>query len=185
MKIDLRLVAARSNKRLSDNGYDKFAKFISEPKFYKDKRKAVFASKALLNSIIRKNPFINCQEIHVPYVIVMVFELHLCSLSLSRKKTYITRNLKSVSFPSTLDNLPEALANGLLGLLPRGWLPRVLEGKAWMISCLFFKYEQQQWLANQDIMGGCGRGGEGMGDMKDELSEDDDVEEENDDDDQE
>lgn len=35
MKMDLRLVAVCSNKQLSDNGYDEFAKLVSEPKLYK------------------------------------------------------------------------------------------------------------------------------------------------------
>ncbi|KAI7867564.1 hypothetical protein BDF14DRAFT_1983690 [Spinellus fusiger] len=120
MKMDLRLVTASPNRQLSDNGYGEFSKLVSEQKFFKDKRKTVVASKALLNSIISKDPFINFQEVHIPYVIVMGFELHLYSLSLSQKKIYMTRKIKSVFFPTTLDNLPEAaqaLVSGLLNLL--------------------------------------------------------------------
>ncbi|EPB92475.1 hypothetical protein HMPREF1544_00773 [Mucor circinelloides 1006PhL] len=50
----------------------------------------------------------------------MGFELHLCSLSFAREKTYVIRKLKSVSFPSSINCLPQeiqALANGLLCLL--------------------------------------------------------------------
>lgn len=84
--------------------------------------KAVVASKALLNSIINKEPTIDFRDIHIPYVIVMGFELHLCSLSFARAKTYVTRKLKSVSFPSSINRLSQeiqGLTNGLLCLLVR------------------------------------------------------------------
>ncbi|KAG1113763.1 hypothetical protein G6F42_014372 [Rhizopus arrhizus] len=48
MKMDLRLVAALPKKRLSDHSYGEFSRFVSEPKFFKDKRMAVVACQSFI-----------------------------------------------------------------------------------------------------------------------------------------
>ncbi|KAG2206459.1 hypothetical protein INT46_001760 [Mucor plumbeus] len=66
MKMDLQLIAIPVSKSISDNGYGEFAKLAFEPKFYKNKRKVVVASKALLNNIIIKNQTTNYEDMYIP-----------------------------------------------------------------------------------------------------------------------
>lgn len=66
--MDLRLISIPASKSVSGS------------KFYKDKRRVVIDSKALLNTIITKNQIADYGDIYIPYVIVMGFEIHLCFL---------------------------------------------------------------------------------------------------------
>lgn len=104
-----------------DHGYGEVAKQCSVSKYFKDKRKAVIACKALLNSIITSNSIDQKKEsVFVPYLIVMGFEMHLCVVQLKSSHFYITQKVKSIAFPSRLTDLGEVsieLRNGLLDLV--------------------------------------------------------------------
>ncbi|GAA5802140.1 hypothetical protein HPULCUR_007601 [Helicostylum pulchrum] len=120
MKMDLRLIAI-NNSKLQDHGYGEVAKECSTPKYFKDKRKTVVASKALLNSVINKNA-INQEKdcVYIPYLIAMGFEMHLCIVFLKSNSFYITKKVKTISFPSNLNNFAKEsieVANGLLDLV--------------------------------------------------------------------
>ncbi|KAI9342414.1 hypothetical protein BD770DRAFT_329744, partial [Pilaira anomala] len=120
MKMDLRLINV-DKKLCKDNGYGEFTKQCSVPKYFKDKRKTAIACKSLLNSIIASNPINQKKEdVFVPYLIVMGFEMHLCVLLLQSSHFYITKKVKSIIFPFELAGLGEKsleLANGLLDLV--------------------------------------------------------------------
>lgn len=80
MKMDLRLIAI-NNSKLQDHGYGEVAKECSALKYFKDKRKTVVASKALLNSVINQNEIDQEKDcIYIPYLIAMGFEMHLSYL---------------------------------------------------------------------------------------------------------
>ncbi|KAG1144469.1 hypothetical protein G6F37_010493 [Rhizopus arrhizus] len=94
--------------------------FFSKPKYLKDKRKTVLTSKALLNSIISMNTNQEKDGVYIPYLIVMDFDMHLCVVCLVSDKFYITKKIKTISFPSSLNNFSKELinvANGLLDLI--------------------------------------------------------------------
>ncbi|KAI8081917.1 uncharacterized protein B0P05DRAFT_570998 [Gilbertella persicaria] len=120
MKMDLRLIAIDKNQ-CENHGYGEVAKQCSVPKYFRDKRKAVIACKALLNSIITSNAIDQEKEsIFIPYLIVMGFEMHICVVHLESDHFYITQKVKSIVFPSRLADLGEEsieLANGLLDLV--------------------------------------------------------------------
>lgn len=120
MKMDLRLIATDKNQ-CEDHGYGEVAKQCSVPKYFKDKRKAVIACKALLNSIITSNAIDQEKEsVFIPYLIVMGFEMHLCIVHLKSNHFYITQKVKSIAFPSKLADFGEEsieLVNGLLDLV--------------------------------------------------------------------
>ncbi|KAG2235354.1 hypothetical protein INT48_004973, partial [Thamnidium elegans] len=120
MKMDLRLIAIDKNQ-FEDHGYGEVAKQGSVPKYFKDKRKAVIACKALLNSIITSNAIDQEKEsVFIPYLIVMGFEMHLYVVHLKSNHFYITQKVKSIAFPSRLADFGEEsieLANGLLDLV--------------------------------------------------------------------
>ncbi|KAI8641584.1 hypothetical protein BD408DRAFT_204768 [Parasitella parasitica] len=120
MKMDLRLITI-NNSKLQDHGYGEVAKECSTPKYFKDKRKTVVASKALLNSVINKNA-INQEKdcVYIPYLIAMGFEMHLCIVFLKSNSFYITKKVKTITFPSNLNNFAKEsieVANGLLDLV--------------------------------------------------------------------
>lgn len=120
MKMDLRLISINSSK-LQDHGYGEVTKECSTPKYFKDKRKTVVASKALLNSVINKNA-VNQEKdrVYIPYLIAMGFEMHLCIVFLKSNNFYITKKLKTITFPSSLSNFAKEsieVAKGLLDLV--------------------------------------------------------------------
>ena len=64
--MDLRLIAV-IDKQIEDYGYGELAKQSSAPRYYKDKRKCVLASKTLLDTIINQNDI--QQKVAVPYYV--------------------------------------------------------------------------------------------------------------------
>lgn len=120
MKMDLRLITI-NNSKLQDHGYGEIAKECSTPKYFKDKRKTVVASKALLNSVINKNAIDQEKDcVYIPYLIAMGFEMHLCIVFLKSNNLYITKKVKTINFPSNLNSFAEEsikVANGLLDLV--------------------------------------------------------------------
>lgn len=98
MKMDLRLVVTNSSE-LQDHGYGEVAKECSTSKYFKDKRKTVVASKALLNSIVQQNA-INHEKycVYIPHLIAMGFDMHLCVVFLKSNKILpmLKKKLKSV-----------------------------------------------------------------------------------------
>ncbi|CAO0798235.1 unnamed protein product [Mucor circinelloides] len=81
MKMDLRLVVTNSSE-LQDHDYGEVAKECSTSKYFKDKRKTVVASKALLNSIVQQSAINHEKDcVYIPYLIAMGFDMHLCSIS--------------------------------------------------------------------------------------------------------
>jgi hypothetical protein len=119
MKMDLRLTRTH-NFNLQNHGYGEIAKKVSKPKYLKDKRKTVVASKTLLNLIISMNTNQEKDGVYIPYLIVMGFDMHLCVVCLVSDKFYITKKIKTISFPSSLSNFSKELinvANGLLDLV--------------------------------------------------------------------
>ncbi|KAL9544076.1 hypothetical protein MBANPS3_007814 [Mucor bainieri] len=53
MRMDLRLVSVGRSPRFHDTAFGEFAKNVSSSKYFKDKRKAVVAAKALLNDVAK------------------------------------------------------------------------------------------------------------------------------------
>lgn len=120
MKMDLRLVVTNSSE-LQDHGYGEVAKECSTSKYFKDKRKTVVASKALLNSIVQQNAIKHEKDcVYIPYLIAMGFDMHLCVVFLKSNNFYITKKVKTIVFPSTLENFAKEsieVVNGLLDLV--------------------------------------------------------------------
>ncbi|KAG0938402.1 hypothetical protein G6F57_006749 [Rhizopus arrhizus] len=119
MKMDLRLTCTH-NFNLQNHGYGEIAKKVSKLKYLKDKRKTVVASKALLNSIMSMNTNQEKDGVYIPYLIGMGFDIYLCIVCLVSNKFYITKKIKTISFPSSLSNFSKELinvANGLLDLV--------------------------------------------------------------------
>lgn len=110
-----------NNSKLQDHGYGEVTKEVSTPKYFKDKRKTVVASKALLTSVINKNA-INQEkdDVYIPYLIAMGFDMHLCIVFLKSNNFYITKKVKTITFPSSLNNFAKEsieVANGILDLV--------------------------------------------------------------------
>ncbi|KAI8087149.1 hypothetical protein BDF21DRAFT_335834, partial [Thamnidium elegans] len=119
MKMDLRLVSIASKvyKDLSsDHGSGEFAPAFLQSKYYKDKRKAVIASKSALNTILSKNKSVNIHDLFAPYIIVMGFQMHLCFVGLVDNKLYYTKKLKTLRFPATINDIHPYMQNLVEGL---------------------------------------------------------------------
>lgn len=117
--MDLRLVVLK-DKQCADHGFGEVAKKCTSSKYYKDKRKAVVACKALLNSVLQQNTLNKKECVFAPFLIVMGFEMQLSVVYLKSNGFYITQKIKTIAFPSSLDNFAEeatALAIGLLELV--------------------------------------------------------------------
>lgn len=88
---------------------------------FKDKRKSVVATKALLNSIVQQNAINNENDcVYIPYLIAMGFDMHLCVVFLKSSDFYITKKVNAIVFPSTLENFAKEsieVVNGLLNLV--------------------------------------------------------------------
>lgn len=120
MKMALRLVVTNSSE-LHDHGYGEVAKECSTSKYSKNKRKIVVASKALLNSIVQQNAINHEKDcVYIPYLIAMGFDMHLCIVFLKSNDFYIIKKVKTIAFPSTLENFAKEsieVVNGLLDLV--------------------------------------------------------------------
>lgn len=119
MKMDLRLVSIASKvyKNLSsDHGSGEFAPAFSQSKYYKDKRKAVIASKSALNIILSKNKSVNIHDLFALYIIVIGFQMHLCFLGLADNKLYYTKKLKKLTFSTTINDIYPSIRNLIEGL---------------------------------------------------------------------
>jgi hypothetical protein len=119
MKMDLRLIsiASKVSKDLSsDHSSGEFAPAFSQSKYYKDKRKAVIASKSALNTILSKNKSVNIHDLFAPYIIVMGFQMHLCFLGLADDKLYYTKKLRTLTFPTTINDIYPSIQNLVEGL---------------------------------------------------------------------
>jgi hypothetical protein len=119
MKMDLRLVSIPAKAYTypsSDHGSGEFSSAFSQSKYYKDKRKAVIASKSALNAILSKNKFVKIDDIFAPYIIVMGFQMHLCFVGLTFNNLYYTKKLKTLRFPTTINEIYPCMQNLAEGL---------------------------------------------------------------------
>ncbi|KAI7895514.1 uncharacterized protein EV154DRAFT_559274 [Mucor mucedo] len=111
---------------LSDHGSGEFDSAFSDSKYYKDKRKAVIASRSALNFALTKNSA--TPNLPVPYIIVMRFELRLCFLGFTGDHNY-TKKLKTLCFNTTINYIhseSQNLVEGLFSLLEMRLFPEAL-----------------------------------------------------------
>lgn len=119
MKMDLHFVVTDAAQAIADHGFGEMAKECSLPKYSKDKRKSVIAAKSVLNTLLKRDSSSLKEHIKVPYVIVMGFQLHLCVVYFS-ESYYVTKKVKTITIPSSLDNIQDEaieLTHGLLDLV--------------------------------------------------------------------